>query len=126
MQNFYARELQYSTRLQLQSLDDQLLKFQCFFLWVFPGEKGTLTHGALVDGKFDGFIQSYQGTYYVEPVERYLEGKNVPFHSVIYHEDDIREFSPRKTKHTRNASAVPFSFPFVANLPVRCSWRMHM
>lgn len=57
----------------------------------FPGEKGTLSHGALVDGKFEGFIQSYQGTYYVEPAERYLEGKNVPFHSVIYHEDDIRE-----------------------------------
>lgn len=79
-----------------------------FFLWVFPGEKGTLTHGALVDGKFDGFIQSYQGTYYVEPVERYLEGKNVPFHSVIYHEDDIREFSPRKTKHTKRIRGALF------------------
>lgn len=59
----------------------------------FPGEKGTLTHGTIVDGKFEGFIQSYQGTYYVEPTERYLEGKDVPFHSVIYHEDDIRESS---------------------------------
>lgn len=57
----------------------------------FPGEKGTLSHGAVVDGKFEGFIQSYHGTYYVEPAERYLEGKNVPFHSVIYHEDDIRK-----------------------------------
>lgn len=108
MQNLYARELQYSTRLQVQSLDDQLLKFQFVFFWVFPGEKGTLTHGALVDGKFDGFIQSYQGTYYVEPVERYLEGKNVPFHSVIYHEDDIREFSPRKTKHTKHIRGALF------------------
>ncbi|CAG05554.1 unnamed protein product, partial [Tetraodon nigroviridis] len=53
------------------------------------GEKGTLSHGAIVDGKFEGFIQSYHGTYYVEPAERYLDGKNVPFHSVIYHEDDI-------------------------------------
>ncbi|MEQ2250479.1 Disintegrin and metalloproteinase domain-containing protein 10, partial [Ilyodon furcidens] len=53
------------------------------------GEKGTLTHGSVVDGKFEGFIQSYHGTYYVEPAERYLEGKDVPFHSVIYHEDDI-------------------------------------
>lgn len=56
-----------------------------------PGEKGTLTHGSIVDGKFEGFIQSYHGTYYVEPAERYLEDKDVPFHSVIYHEDDIRE-----------------------------------
>ncbi|RVE71682.1 hypothetical protein OJAV_G00054480 [Oryzias javanicus] len=53
------------------------------------GETGTLTHGSIVDGKFEGFIQSYQGTYYVEPSERYLEDKDVPFHSVIYHEDDI-------------------------------------
>ncbi|TNN00182.1 hypothetical protein fugu_011428 [Takifugu bimaculatus] len=53
------------------------------------GEKGTLSHGAIVDGKFEGFIQSYHGNYYVEPAERYLDGKNVPFHSVIYHEDDI-------------------------------------
>ncbi|KAK7891027.1 hypothetical protein WMY93_022990 [Mugilogobius chulae] len=53
------------------------------------GEKNTLTHGSIVDGKFEGFIQSYQGTYYVEPADRYLEGKNVPFHSVMYHEDDI-------------------------------------
>lgn len=58
---------------------------------VFSGEKGTLSHGAIVDGKFEGFIQSYHGAYYVEPAERYLGGKNVPFHSVIYHEDDIRK-----------------------------------
>lgn len=57
----------------------------------FSGEKGTLTHGSVVDGKFEGFIQSYHGTYYVEPAQRYLEDKDVPFHSVIYHEDDIRK-----------------------------------
>ncbi|XP_061773280.1 disintegrin and metalloproteinase domain-containing protein 10-like [Nerophis ophidion] len=53
------------------------------------GEKGTLAHGSIVEGKFEGFIQSYHGNYYVEPAERYLEGKDVPFHSVMYHEDDI-------------------------------------
>uniref|UniRef100_A0A8C1TQR3 Disintegrin and metalloproteinase domain-containing protein 10 n=1 Tax=Cyprinus carpio TaxID=7962 RepID=A0A8C1TQR3_CYPCA len=53
------------------------------------GEKGTLTHGSIVDGKFEGFIKSHQGTYYVEPSERYLKDQNVPYHSVIYHEDDI-------------------------------------
>ncbi|XP_059917311.1 disintegrin and metalloproteinase domain-containing protein 10-like [Gadus macrocephalus] len=53
------------------------------------GEKGTLSHGSVVEGKFEGFIQTYQGTYYVEPAERYLNDKDVPFHSVIYHEDDI-------------------------------------
>ncbi|XP_029001183.1 disintegrin and metalloproteinase domain-containing protein 10 isoform X2 [Betta splendens] len=53
------------------------------------GEKGTLAHGSVVDGRFEGFIKTHQGTYYVEPSERYLEQKSVPFHSVIYHEDDI-------------------------------------
>ncbi|KAI4830806.1 hypothetical protein KUCAC02_002413 [Chaenocephalus aceratus] len=53
------------------------------------GEKGTLTHGSVVDGRFEGFIKSHQGTYYIEPSERYLKDQNVPFHSIIYHEDDI-------------------------------------
>uniref|UniRef100_A0A672L557 Disintegrin and metalloproteinase domain-containing protein 10 n=1 Tax=Sinocyclocheilus grahami TaxID=75366 RepID=A0A672L557_SINGR len=55
------------------------------------GEQGSLTHGSVVDGKFEGFIQTHRGTFYVEPVERYLQDKNVPFHSVIYHEDHIRD-----------------------------------
>ncbi|XP_061599533.1 disintegrin and metalloproteinase domain-containing protein 10 [Cololabis saira] len=53
------------------------------------GEKGTLTHGSVIDGRFEGFIKTHQGTYYVEPSERYLQDKNGQFHSVIYHEDDI-------------------------------------
>ncbi|KAI5608973.1 ADAM metallopeptidase domain 10b precursor, partial [Silurus asotus] len=52
------------------------------------GEQGSVTHGSVIDGKFEGFINTNQGTYYVEPAERYL-GDNMPFHSVIYHEDDI-------------------------------------
>uniref|UniRef100_A0A8C6PVL4 Disintegrin and metalloproteinase domain-containing protein 10 n=1 Tax=Nothobranchius furzeri TaxID=105023 RepID=A0A8C6PVL4_NOTFU len=70
------------------------------------GEKGTLTHGSIVDGKFEGFIQSYHGTYYVEPAERYLEDKDVPFHSVMYHEDDIRE-SPTSELHADADSNDP-------------------
>uniref|UniRef100_A0A8B9LLH8 Disintegrin and metalloproteinase domain-containing protein 10 n=1 Tax=Astyanax mexicanus TaxID=7994 RepID=A0A8B9LLH8_ASTMX len=52
-------------------------------------EQGSITHGSIVDGKFEGFIKTHRGTFYVEPSERYLEDKKVPFHSVIYHEDDI-------------------------------------
>ncbi|KAJ7986135.1 hypothetical protein DPEC_G00347650 [Dallia pectoralis] len=53
------------------------------------GEKGTMTHGSVVDGRFEGFIKTHQGTYYVEPTERYITHKDVPYHSVIYHEGDI-------------------------------------
>ncbi|CDQ88953.1 unnamed protein product [Oncorhynchus mykiss] len=55
-------------------------------------EKGTLTHGSVVDGRFEGFIQTHQGMYYVEPSERYLRDKDVPYHSVIYHEGDIMSY----------------------------------
>ncbi|MGH0130365.1 UNVERIFIED_CONTAM: hypothetical protein FKN15_042274 [Acipenser sinensis] len=54
------------------------------------GEKGSMSHGSVVDGRFEGFIQTRQGTFYVEPSERYLKDRSVPFHSVIYHEDDIK------------------------------------
>uniref|UniRef100_A0A8C7DPJ8 Disintegrin and metalloproteinase domain-containing protein 10 n=1 Tax=Oncorhynchus kisutch TaxID=8019 RepID=A0A8C7DPJ8_ONCKI len=67
------------------------------------GEKGTLSHGSVVDGKFEGFIQTYQGKFYVEPAERYLKDRDVPFHSVIYHEDDITGV-PRVVK---KVSSVP-------------------
>uniref|UniRef100_A0A6Q2XAJ1 Disintegrin and metalloproteinase domain-containing protein 10 n=1 Tax=Esox lucius TaxID=8010 RepID=A0A6Q2XAJ1_ESOLU len=53
------------------------------------GEKETLTHGSVVDGRFEGFIKTHQGMYYVEPTERYIRAKDVPYHSVIYHEGDI-------------------------------------
>lgn len=53
------------------------------------GEQGSLTHGSVMDGRFEGFIKTYQGTYYVEPSERYIKDKNASFHSIIYHEDDV-------------------------------------
>ncbi|XP_064192462.1 disintegrin and metalloproteinase domain-containing protein 10-like isoform X2 [Anguilla rostrata] len=53
------------------------------------GEQGSLSHGSIVDGKFEGFIQTRQGTFYVEPTERYLKDRDVPYHSIIYHEKDI-------------------------------------
>lgn len=58
-------------------------------LFVLSGEQGSLTHGSVMDGRFEGFIQTYQGTYYVEPSERYIKDKNASFHSIIYHEDDV-------------------------------------
>lgn len=56
------------------------------------GEQGSFTHGSVIDGKFEGFIQTHSGTFYIEPAERYIKDRNLPFHSVIYHEDDISEY----------------------------------
>lgn len=53
------------------------------------GEEGSFSHGSVVDGRFEGFIQTRGGTFYIEPAERYIKDRILPFHSVIYHEDDI-------------------------------------
>ena len=63
------------------------------------GEKGTLTHGSVVNGRFEGFIKTQQGVFYVEPTERYLKRQDAAFHSVIYHEDDIRESASQQRLH---------------------------
>ncbi|KAM7152609.1 disintegrin and metalloproteinase domain-containing protein 10 [Macrochelys suwanniensis] len=54
------------------------------------GEQGSFSHGSVIDGRFEGFIQTHSGTFYVEPAERYIKDRTLPFHSVIYHEDDIK------------------------------------
>ncbi|KAJ7311314.1 hypothetical protein JRQ81_006930 [Phrynocephalus forsythii] len=54
------------------------------------GEQGSFSHGSVVDGRFEGFIRTHSGTFYIEPAERYIKDKMLPFHSVMYHEDDIR------------------------------------
>ncbi|KAG8505331.1 Disintegrin and metalloproteinase domain-containing protein 10, partial [Galemys pyrenaicus] len=53
------------------------------------GEEGSFSHGSVIDGRFEGFIQTRGGTFYVEPADRYIKDRTLPFHSVIYHEDDI-------------------------------------
>lgn len=54
------------------------------------GEQGTMSHGSVLNGRFEGFIKTPQGTFFVEPAERYFKDRAVPFHSVMYHEDDIK------------------------------------
>uniref|UniRef100_UPI00398F8966 disintegrin and metalloproteinase domain-containing protein 10 n=1 Tax=Pristiophorus japonicus TaxID=55135 RepID=UPI00398F8966 len=53
------------------------------------GERGSYCHGSIIDGRFEGFIQTQKGRYYVEPIERHVEGENPDIHSLIYHQDDI-------------------------------------
>uniref|UniRef100_H3BF63 ADAM10 endopeptidase n=1 Tax=Latimeria chalumnae TaxID=7897 RepID=H3BF63_LATCH len=52
------------------------------------GEEGSLCHGSIIDGHFEGFIQTQNGTYYLEPIRR-LGAEESPFHSVIYRDSDI-------------------------------------
>ncbi|KAJ8374660.1 hypothetical protein SKAU_G00052400 [Synaphobranchus kaupii] len=45
-------------------------------------------HGTILQGQFEGSIETANGTYFVEPLHRYSNGQS-DHHSIIYHEDDI-------------------------------------
>ncbi|NP_001265673.1 uncharacterized protein LOC100491788 precursor [Xenopus tropicalis] len=48
-------------------------------------EFGSFCHGSIIDGHFEGFIQTKNGTFYVE----YEKNSNGTEESYIYHEEDI-------------------------------------
>ncbi|XP_056132820.1 disintegrin and metalloproteinase domain-containing protein 10 [Lampris incognitus] len=52
------------------------------------GEQDSSCHGSVLQGQFEGSIHTDNGTYYVEPVDRYTSGQT-DHHSIIYHEDDM-------------------------------------
>ncbi|XP_037530181.1 disintegrin and metalloproteinase domain-containing protein 10 [Nematolebias whitei] len=52
------------------------------------GEHGSSCHGSVLQGQFEGTIHTENGTYHIEPVQRYTSSPT-NHHSVIYHEDDV-------------------------------------
>lgn len=44
--------------------------------------------GSVVEGQFEGSITTANGTFYIEPTDRYSTS-NSDHHSIIYHEDDV-------------------------------------
>ena len=57
------------------------------------GEPDSHAFGALRDGIFDGEIRTQNdGVYYVERAQKYFsDNSNETFHSVIYHEDHLKD-----------------------------------
>ncbi|XP_037324998.2 disintegrin and metalloproteinase domain-containing protein 10 [Pungitius pungitius] len=51
------------------------------------GEHGSC-HGSVLQGQFEGTIHTDNGTYHVEPVDRYTSSPT-DHHSIIYHQDDM-------------------------------------
>ncbi|KAG9350692.1 hypothetical protein JZ751_024581 [Albula glossodonta] len=51
-------------------------------------EGGSSCHGSILEGQFEGSIETANGTYYIEPLQRYTTDPS-DHHSVIYHEDDV-------------------------------------
>ncbi|XP_058257120.1 disintegrin and metalloproteinase domain-containing protein 10 isoform X2 [Hemibagrus wyckioides] len=55
---------------------------------VLEDEVGSSCQGSILKGQFEGSIKTSNGTFYVEPMQRYTS-ESTDNHSVIYHEDDI-------------------------------------
>ncbi|XP_072338981.1 disintegrin and metalloproteinase domain-containing protein 10 isoform X2 [Scyliorhinus torazame] len=53
------------------------------------GDTDSFCHGSIINGRFEGFIQTQKGKYYIEPIEQYFQEENPVVHSLIYHQDDI-------------------------------------
>ncbi|KAG5850792.1 disintegrin and metalloproteinase domain-containing protein 10 [Anguilla anguilla] len=49
-------------------------------------------HGTILQGQFEGSIETANGTYFVEPLHRYSTEQS-EHHSVIYHEDDVDDLA---------------------------------
>ncbi|XP_058495445.1 disintegrin and metalloproteinase domain-containing protein 10 isoform X2 [Solea solea] len=52
------------------------------------GEHGSVCHGSVLQGQFEGTIHTDDGTYHIEPVHRYTSN-HTDHHSIIYHEDHM-------------------------------------
>nr|XP_020024315.1 disintegrin and metalloproteinase domain-containing protein 10-like isoform X2 [Castor canadensis] len=79
------------------------------FLLPLIGEEGSFSHGSVIDGRFEGFIKTRGGTFYVEPAERYIKDRILPFHSVIYHEDDISQYGNPLNKYIRHYEGLSYN-----------------
>uniref|UniRef100_A0A8C4DEH5 ADAM10 endopeptidase n=1 Tax=Dicentrarchus labrax TaxID=13489 RepID=A0A8C4DEH5_DICLA len=61
---------------------------------ILEGEPGSACHGSVLQGQFEGTIHTDNGTYHIEPEQRYTSNQT-DHHSIIYHEDDMGKTTSR-------------------------------
>uniref|UniRef100_A0A8C4W247 ADAM10 endopeptidase n=1 Tax=Gopherus evgoodei TaxID=1825980 RepID=A0A8C4W247_9SAUR len=67
---------------------------------VLQDEPGSFCHGAIINGLFEGFIRTRNGTYYMEAPGAFTSSATSPGQTLIHHESDIGESltGPQETK----------------------------
>uniref|UniRef100_A0A452I9I9 ADAM10 endopeptidase n=1 Tax=Gopherus agassizii TaxID=38772 RepID=A0A452I9I9_9SAUR len=67
---------------------------------VLQDEPGSFCHGAIINGLFEGFIRTKNGTYYMEAPGAFTSSATSPGQTLIHHESDIGESltGPQETK----------------------------
>ncbi|XP_050790471.1 disintegrin and metalloproteinase domain-containing protein 10-like [Gopherus flavomarginatus] len=56
---------------------------------VLQDEPGSFCHGAIINGLFEGFIRTKNGTYYMEAPGAFTSSATSPGQTLIHHESDI-------------------------------------
>eukprot|EP00058_Branchiostoma_floridae_P012383 XP_002597871.1 hypothetical protein BRAFLDRAFT_128419 [Branchiostoma floridae] len=84
----------FSKDFQLETSDGvQQIDLSHIYSGYLAGEPGTtMCHGSIINGRFEGFIYTPQGDYYIEPAERYNTSADV--HSVIYKAEHVEDPLP--------------------------------
>ena len=55
------------------------------------GDPSSHVTGHVIDGVFSGVVRTSKGTYHIEKTKKHFQNYDkLPFHSFIYHEDDVR------------------------------------
>uniref|UniRef100_A0A671SVZ3 ADAM10 endopeptidase n=1 Tax=Sinocyclocheilus anshuiensis TaxID=1608454 RepID=A0A671SVZ3_9TELE len=74
---------------KIQSEDEtQMVDLSHIYSGVLKDERESSCQGSVLEGQFEGSITTANGTFYVEPTDRYTTS-NTDHHSIIYHEDDV-------------------------------------
>uniref|UniRef100_A0A672QI11 Disintegrin and metalloproteinase domain-containing protein 10-like n=1 Tax=Sinocyclocheilus grahami TaxID=75366 RepID=A0A672QI11_SINGR len=84
---------------KIQSEDEtQMVDLSHIYSGALKDEKESSCQGSVLEGQFEGSITTANGTFYVEPTDRYTTS-NTDHHSIIYHEDDVVKSSPSCDPH---------------------------
>uniref|UniRef100_A0A673I7J2 ADAM10 endopeptidase n=1 Tax=Sinocyclocheilus rhinocerous TaxID=307959 RepID=A0A673I7J2_9TELE len=107
--NFNAFQREFHLRLKpdvngftedfkVQSEDEtQMVDLSHIYSGAVEDESESSCQGSVLEGQFEGSITTANGTFYVEPIDRYTTS-NTDDHSIIYHEDDV-DSAPLKQAH---------------------------
>uniref|UniRef100_A0A9J8DDM6 ADAM10 endopeptidase n=2 Tax=Cyprinus carpio carpio TaxID=630221 RepID=A0A9J8DDM6_CYPCA len=107
--NFSAFQREFHLRLKpdvnvftedfkVQSEDEtQMVDLSHIYSGVVEDESESSCQGSVLEGQFEGSITTANGTFYIEPIDRYTTS-NTDHHSIIYHKDDV-DTAPLKQAH---------------------------
>uniref|UniRef100_A0A672MP65 Si:ch1073-396h14.1 n=1 Tax=Sinocyclocheilus grahami TaxID=75366 RepID=A0A672MP65_SINGR len=116
--NFNAFQREFHLRLKpdvngftedfkVQSEDEtQMVDLSHIYSGAVEGNESEFScQGSVLEGQFEGSITTANGTFYVEPIDRYTTS-NTDDHSIIYHEDDValkNQMSKRKVDQSKTS-----------------------